>query len=199
MDFAEDEQDRMLRDAVFAIVVQFGHGYYVAKARAGEKTTELWGALAEHGFLGVNIPERVRRGRAGDVAAGGRVRGVRRRRLSAADAAGVARHLRLRSSAASAPSSSRTGGFPGLGTGQDKMAFAITEPDAGSNSHRISTVATPVADGYRMRGTKYYISGVDEATPHAGRGPDRNGRADRAGRSSPSSSSTPTPPGSPAR
>jgi len=43
------------------------------------------------------------------------------------------------------------------------MAFAITEPDAGSNSHRISTVATRDGSGWRLRGTKYYISGVDDA------------------------------------
>ena len=43
------------------------------------------------------------------------------------------------------------------------MAFAITEPDAGSNSHNISTTATRDGDVYRLRGTKYYISGVDES------------------------------------
>jgi len=44
-----------------------------------------------------------------------------------------------------------------------KMAFAITEPDAGSNSHQLSTVATRRGDGYVLSGTKYYISVVDEA------------------------------------
>jgi alkylation response protein AidB-like acyl-CoA dehydrogenase len=43
------------------------------------------------------------------------------------------------------------------------MAFAITEPDAGSNSHRIITTATPDGDGFVLNGRKTYISGVDEA------------------------------------
>ena len=43
------------------------------------------------------------------------------------------------------------------------MAFAITEPDAGSNTHRLSTTATRDGELYRLRGTKTYISGVDEA------------------------------------
>src|ERR1700736_2729747 len=43
------------------------------------------------------------------------------------------------------------------------MAFAITEPDAGSNSHKISTIARHTDDGWVLRGTKYYISGIDEA------------------------------------
>jgi alkylation response protein AidB-like acyl-CoA dehydrogenase len=52
--------------------------------------------------------------------------------------------------------------LPGLCTGE-KMVFAITEPDAGSNSHHLSTTATRDGDVYRLRGTKTYISGVDEA------------------------------------
>ena len=43
------------------------------------------------------------------------------------------------------------------------MAFAITEPDAGSNCHKIATTATRDGDIYRLKGTKYYISGADES------------------------------------
>jgi alkylation response protein AidB-like acyl-CoA dehydrogenase len=45
----------------------------------------------------------------------------------------------------------------------EKMAFAITEPDAGSNTHRLGTTASRDGGAYRLRGTKTYISGVDEA------------------------------------
>ena len=41
--------------------------------------------------------------------------------------------------------------------------FAITEPDAGSNSRQISTTAVRDGADYVINGTKYYISGVDEA------------------------------------
>jgi alkylation response protein AidB-like acyl-CoA dehydrogenase len=53
--------------------------------------------------------------------------------------------------------------LPGLASGTRKMAFAITEPNAGSNSHVISTSAVADGDCYRLSGTKYYISGSDEA------------------------------------
>src|ERR1035437_9473789 len=53
--------------------------------------------------------------------------------------------------------------LPRFATGELKMAFAITEPDAGSNSHNLSLTATKDGDIYRLNGTKYYISGVDEA------------------------------------
>ena len=49
-----------------------------------------------------------------------------------------------------------------MATGK-KMVFAITEPDAGSNSHNIATTATRDGDVYRLSGSKTYISGVDEA------------------------------------
>ena len=57
MDFTESDELQMLRDAVGSIAAKFGHDYYVAKAHADERTDELWNAVAEQGFLGVNVPE----------------------------------------------------------------------------------------------------------------------------------------------
>ena len=54
--------------------------------------------------------------------------------------------------------------LPGIAAGTTRVAFAITEPDAGSNSHQISTrprSATTAATG--SAGTKTYISGVEDA------------------------------------
>lgn len=51
--------------------------------------------------------------------------------------------------------------LPAMAAGR-KMAFAITEPDAGSNTHRISTTARRDGDIYRVLGSKTFISGVDE-------------------------------------
>ena len=44
------------------------------------------------------------------------------------------------------------------------MVFAITEPNAGSNSHELTTKAVRDGDDWVLSGTKYYISGVDEAS-----------------------------------
>ncbi|HCT81201.1 MAG TPA: acyl-CoA dehydrogenase, partial [Micromonosporaceae bacterium] len=54
--------------------------------------------------------------------------------------------------------------LPGIADGSKIMAFAITEPDAGSNSHQISTTAKPGPEGgYLLSGRKVFISGVDNA------------------------------------
>jgi alkylation response protein AidB-like acyl-CoA dehydrogenase len=57
----------------------------------------------------------------------------------------------------------RTTWLPGLADGTAKMVFAITEPDAGSNTLRLSTTAARDGQDWVLTGTKYYISGVDEA------------------------------------
>ena len=53
--------------------------------------------------------------------------------------------------------------LPGLASGAAKVVFAITEPDAGSNTLRTSTTAVRDGEDWVLHGTKYYISGVDEA------------------------------------
>lgn len=51
---------------------------------------------------------------------------------------------------------------PGIADGSITMAFTITEPDAGSNSHRITTTARRDGD-WILSGQKVWISGVDQA------------------------------------
>ena len=53
--------------------------------------------------------------------------------------------------------------IPGIADGTITMAFAITEPDAGSNSHRITTTARRDGSDWILSGQKVFISGVDQA------------------------------------
>ncbi|MBY6303362.1 acyl-CoA/acyl-ACP dehydrogenase [Streptomyces clavuligerus] len=69
--------------------------------------------------------------------------------------------------------------LPGLADGSLTMAFGITEPDAGSNSHRITTTARRDGDDWVLTGRKVFVSGVDiaDATLIVGRTEDaRTGR-----------------------
>ena len=53
--------------------------------------------------------------------------------------------------------------LPDLIAGRQIGAFALTEPDAGSNAAALSTVAERVEGGYRLRGGKVFITGAGEA------------------------------------
>jgi alkylation response protein AidB-like acyl-CoA dehydrogenase len=162
MDFTATDEHRDLRAAVAAVCGEFGSEYWLEHAASRTPTTELWAAMGKQGFLGVNIPEEY----------GGGGMGLSEVAIVCEEmgAAGCPLLLIVVSTAISAEVISRFGSpaqkekyLPGLATGEAKIVFAITEPDAGSNSHNLSTTATRDGDDYVLRGTKYYISGVDEA------------------------------------
>jgi alkylation response protein AidB-like acyl-CoA dehydrogenase len=161
MDFTESDEQVMLRSTAREIAAGFGHSYFADKARSGAKTDELWASMAAQGFLGVHLP--------GEY--GGGDAGISELAIVCEETAaqGCPLLLILVSAAICAELIARFGTtvqkstwLPGLAA-VDKMAFAITEPDAGSNSHAISTVATRDGDIYRLNGAKTFISGVDES------------------------------------
>ncbi|UJR79380.1 Isovaleryl-CoA dehydrogenase [Sandaracinus amylolyticus] len=152
----------MLREGVRRIATSFGHRWYVERARRGEKTQELWDALAREGYLGVSLPEQY----------GGGGLGISELCIVCEElsAQGCPLLLLVVSPAICGTVIARFGDdaqrarwLPGLAKGTSTMVFALTEPDAGSNSHQVSTTAVRDGDGWRISGQKYYISGVDEA------------------------------------
>jgi acyl-CoA dehydrogenase len=52
---------------------------------------------------------------------------------------------------------------PKLASGEAVAAFALSEPDAGSDVSRIALAATPAGDGYVLNGEKVWISNAPEA------------------------------------
>jgi alkylation response protein AidB-like acyl-CoA dehydrogenase len=176
VDFLESDEHRDLRAAVGTIAARFGGDYYVEHARSGTPCDELWNTLGDAGYLGVNIAEEH----------GGGGGGLVELAIVCEEIAnqGAPLLLLLVSAAISAEVIGEFGSpelrkewLPGLANGRTKVVFAITEPDAGSNTHRLATTATRDGDGWVLRGTKHYISGVDEAAAlmvvaRSGRGPD---------------------------
>ncbi|HUZ25120.1 MAG TPA: acyl-CoA dehydrogenase [Streptosporangiaceae bacterium] len=159
---AETAEQAELRATVARIAGKFGGSYYAARAQAHQSCDELWQALAEAGFVGVNIP----------VEYGGGGGGITELAIVCEQTAaqGCPLLLLLVSSAISGEVLARYGTpeqkstwLPGIADGTGKVVFAITEPDAGSNTHRLSTTARRDGDEWVLTGTKYYISGVDEA------------------------------------
>ena len=152
MDFLESDEHRDLRAAVGAIAARFGGDYYVEHARAGTPCDELWSTLGDAGFIGVNVAEEY----------GGGGGGLVELAIVCEEIAnqGAPLLLLLVSAAISAEVIGEFGSpelrkewLPGLASGRTKVVFAITEPDAGSNTHRLATTATRNGDGWVLRGT----------------------------------------------
>ncbi|WP_310964044.1 acyl-CoA dehydrogenase family protein [Nocardioides terrisoli] len=162
MDFRETEEQHALREAVGKLGRSFGHEYFVETSKSGGTSTELWQMAGKYGFLGVNLAEEY----------GGGGAGVYELQIVAEElAAAGCPLLMLVVSPAICGSIIQTFGteaqrerwLRNIISGESIMSFAITEPDAGSNSHNLSTTAARDGGDYVLRGTKYYISGVDEA------------------------------------
>jgi alkylation response protein AidB-like acyl-CoA dehydrogenase len=154
-------EHRLIRQSAAAIAARYGHAYYAERARAGGNIAELWDELGQAGLLGVHLPAEYGGGGAGlselvivteELAAHGMPL------LIAVISPAICGSIL----AAHASPDMKAGWLPGLADGTRKMAFALTEPDAGSNSHNVSTTARRTDAGWVITGGKYYISAVDE-------------------------------------
>jgi alkylation response protein AidB-like acyl-CoA dehydrogenase len=160
--FSESEERQALRREVARLAKGYGREYFTQQARNGGKTTELWLEIGKNGYLGINIPEEYGGGGGGigDIAAV----------CEELAAQGCPLLMMVVSPAICGTVITRYGTdeqkrrwLPGIADGTRTMAFAITEPDAGTNSHNITTTARRDGDGWVLNGRKIYISGVDEA------------------------------------
>lgn len=150
-----------MRETVFQITSGFGPKYYRQVDREKRTPIELWNALGERGFLGVNLPEEY----------GGGGMGLQQLTmvLEETGAAGCPLLLLLVSPGIIGTILARHGTaeqkdewLRRVATGDLRFSFGLTEPDAGSNSRNISTVARREGDSYVINGQKTFISGVDE-------------------------------------
>jgi len=167
----ETEERKALRSAVAALGKRHGRAY---------DREALWSEAAKLGYLGVNLPEEYGGG-GGGISELSIV-------LEELGAAGCPLLMMVVSPAICGTVIARFGTdaqkqqwLPGLADGTRTMAFGITEPDAGSNSHRITTTARRDPDNgdWLLTGRKVFISGVDlaDATLIVGRTEDsRTGR-----------------------
>jgi alkylation response protein AidB-like acyl-CoA dehydrogenase len=158
---ADSAEHHLIRQSAATIASRYGHAYYAERARGGGNIAELWDELGRAGLLGVHLPVEYGGGGAGlaelvvvteELAAHGMPL------LIAVISPAICGSIL----AAHASPAMKADWLPGLADGTRKMAFALTEPDAGSNSYNVSTTARRTDAGWTITGGKYYISAVDE-------------------------------------
>lgn len=158
----DSDEHRAIRDSVAGIADRYGPQYFLQRARSGEDIGELWKDLGAAGLLGVHLPEEYGGGGGGmaeavvvveELAAHGMPMLVWV--ISPAICGSILAHH-------GSPQMKQRW-LPVIADGSQKMAFSITEPDAGSNSHNVKTTARKTASGWVISGSKYYISAVDQS------------------------------------
>lgn len=157
----DGEEHRAIRESVAKIAGRYGAPYFLERARSGGDIDELWTELGAAGLLGVHLPEEYGGGGGGMAEAVVVVEEL--------SAHGMPLLIWVISPAivgsilaAHASEAMKKEWLPAIADGSRKVAFGLTEPDAGSNSHAVSTTARRDGDGWVVSGQKYYISAIDQ-------------------------------------
>jgi alkylation response protein AidB-like acyl-CoA dehydrogenase len=155
-------EHKAIRESVAGIVSRYGPEYFLERGRTGGDIEELWKDLGASGLLGVHLPEEYGGGGGGMAEAVVVVEELAAHGvplliwvISPAICGSILAHH--------ASDDMKRRWLPDLADGSKKMAFGMTEPDAGSNAHNVKTTARRTESGWTISGAKYYISAIDQA------------------------------------
>ncbi|WP_436795844.1 acyl-CoA dehydrogenase family protein [Actinospongicola halichondriae] len=148
-----------LRDGVRRVCSRFDDEYWRERDSAHEFPWAFYEALAEGGWVGICIPEEFGGGGCGiteasilveEVAASGAaMNGCSAIHLSIFGMNPVVKH---------GTDAQKQRYLPRIADGSLHVSFGVTEPDAGTDTSRISTRATKVDGGYLVRGRKVWMT-----------------------------------------
>jgi alkylation response protein AidB-like acyl-CoA dehydrogenase len=152
--------------ALASVVARFAQAELAPAAARFDETEEFVGRhvakLGELGLMAMNLPERW--GGAGVSHAGMLLALVEVSRACAATSSMIGAHyLGTDSILIGGDDAQRARYLPKAATGELLGAFALTEPGGGSNPADMTTTAVRVGDGYRITGTKQFISHAAES------------------------------------
>jgi glutaryl-CoA dehydrogenase len=152
------EDERMIRDTARAYA-QEKLLPRVTEAYLEEKTDrEIFREMGELGLIGVTFPEKYGCADSGYVSYGLVAREVERVDSGYRSMNSVQSSLVMYPIYAYGNEYQRTKYLPRLATGEWVGCFGLTEPDAGSDPGAMKTRAEKVVDGYRLTGSKMWIS-----------------------------------------
>jgi glutaryl-CoA dehydrogenase len=152
------DEERMIRDAARGFA-QSQLQPRVIEAFADEvDAPELFPLMGRAGLLGVTIPEEFGGAGAGYVAYGLVAREIERVDSGYRSMASVQSSLVMYPIHAYGSDEQRAKYLPGLASGELIGCFGLTEPDAGSDPGSMRTIARKDGDGYKLSGSKTWIS-----------------------------------------
>ena len=164
MDLGEDEDHRLIAEAVRARCAAFDDGYWSACDQEHRFPWEFYEAMAEDGWVGMAFPEEYGGGGRGITEAA-----IAMREIAASGGAMNActpLHLTifgLQPVLKFGNERLKQTFIPRAAAGDLHVAFGVTEPNAGTDTSRIATRAVRHGDGWRISGQKIWTTKALEA------------------------------------
>jgi acyl-CoA dehydrogenase len=159
MDFELSEHQQAIRQQVRELAGRFGDEYWAERDERHEFPWEFYNAFAEGGWLGIAIPEEYGGSGLGileasllleEVAASGAaMNGCSAMHLTIFGLNPVVKH---------GSEALRRAVLPAAANGSLHVCFGVTEPNAGTDTSRISTFARRDGDGYVVNGQKVWTT-----------------------------------------
>ena len=152
------DEERMIRDAARGFAQATLQPRVIEGFGKELDAPELFPLMGEAGLLGVTIPEEFGGSGASYVAYGLVAREIERVDSGYRSMASVQSSLVMYPIHAYGSAEQKAKYLPGLASGKLIGCFGLTEPDAGSDPAGMRTVAKKNGDGFRLSGTKTWIS-----------------------------------------
>jgi len=152
------DDERMIRDATRAYAQEKLQTRVIDAYRDEVTDPGIFKEMGEMGLLGITVPERYGGAGAGYVSYGLVAREVERVDSGYRSMMSVQSSLVMYPIHAYGSEEQRERYLPGLARGDLIGCFGLTEPDAGSDPGSMKTRAVKVDGGYRLSGTKMWIS-----------------------------------------
>ena len=164
MDFTFTQDQQTIREAVLQHCSQFPDEYWLEHDRSGEWPVEFHRAMAEAGWLGIAMPEAVGGAGLGITEAAIMMQAVAESGggLSAASAIhGPVFGMEPVILFGTEEQQRRM--IPPILSGEERMCFAVTEPNTGLDTTSLKTRADKVDGGYLLNGEKIWITNAHVA------------------------------------
>ena len=154
-----DMEQRAIADFVKQLYKKFDRAYWNEKAEKKEFPQEMWDVMAENGYFGMAIPEKYggSASKYSDIVVF--LDELGQRGVFLLHIVGTFMDSILISHG---NEEIKQKYLPQISKGAN-FAFAITEPDAGTNTFKMTTSAIKEGDYYKISGQKLFITGADES------------------------------------
>lgn len=160
MDFALSDEHQMILDSADKIATKFNRKYILEHSKEKTFPQEMWDEMGDQGFLGISCPSEY-----GGAGMGVTALSLLQERLAEH---GVAPLYFVVNQGIAIPVIGKHGTeeqkerwLPEMAMGTSRCCFAITEPNAGTNTFKMKSLAKADGDDFILNGSKLFISAVN--------------------------------------